>query len=126
MPETGFVGEEERTAFPVGFFNVGIRAAPPPLLRRGLSSSQHAARTLNRKAQLIQELPDVAGMKVDGELVLEHATDHGRGPDAGIEPIGHGPTVDDIGEVPALSCSARGGDSAGGESGLTGRRSAMP
>ena len=68
----------------------------PAILRLGVGFGPNPSWALHRKAQFKQQLAHVAGMVVHPELLLNHPGDHGRGPDSGVQAIGHRAAVQDV------------------------------
>jgi hypothetical protein len=78
------------------FFKVRIDA-PTPTVHIG--AGQHAARALHRKSPGMEQLTHMARVMVDAELLLDHAGDHGRCPDAVVQAVSHRTTVQNISQL---------------------------
>src|SRR5271166_2693850 len=78
------------------FFKIGIDLAVPAILQLGVGFGQNPSWALHRKAQFMQQLAHMAGVVVHSELLLNHPRDHGRGPDSGVQAIGHRAAVQDV------------------------------
>ena len=68
----------------------------PTVLFFRVGPRQLALGSLDREADLVQQLAHVARMVADAELLLDQSRDHWGRPDAGKEAAGDGATVDDI------------------------------
>ena len=75
----------------------------PAVLRAGVGAGQHAARSLHRKAQPVQQFSHVARMIADAEFFLDHPGNHGRGPQAAVQAVRHGTTIENVPELLPLS-----------------------
>src|SRR5208283_496201 len=78
------------------FFKIGIDLAVPAILQPGVGFGQNPSWALHRKAQFMQQFAHVAGMVMHPELLLDHPGDHGRGPDSGVQTIGHRTAVQNV------------------------------
>ena len=75
----------------------------PAVLLADVSAGQHAARSLHREAQPVQQFSHVARMIADAEFFLDHPGNHGRGPQAAVQAVGHGTTIENVPELLPLS-----------------------
>jgi hypothetical protein len=74
----------------------------PSILLLRVSSGENSARALDREADLMKELPDVASVIGDAKLLPDDAADHRRGPDPAIKSIRYRPAFDDVSQLNQL------------------------
>src|SRR5256885_4634496 len=67
-----------------------------------LFRSQHATRALHGEAQTMEPLAHMARMIMNAEFLLDDPGDHGRGPDARIQSVGHRAAFENVVELFAL------------------------
>ena len=77
----------------------------PAVLLVGVGAGQHAARPLHREAQPVQQFSHVARVIAHAEFLLDHPGNHGRGPKAAVQAVGHGTTIENVPELLPLSRS---------------------
>jgi hypothetical protein len=78
------------------FFKGRIGTAVPAVLRYGVGAGQYAAGPLHRKSPGMKQLAHMAGMILDPELLLDYPGDHGRRPNAAVQPVGYRTAVQDV------------------------------
>lgn len=89
-----------------------MSVANPAVLLFGVSLDQSSGGPLDREIQLLEQMPDMAGMIADVKFLLNDLGDQGRSPDSGAQPVSDGAAVQDIGQLFPLVGAQLGGPSA--------------
>src|SRR5260370_41178164 len=78
------------------FFKVRIGIAPPSLLGGLIGTSQNPFGPLHRESHFLKQPPDMSGSKLHRELFGDHASNHGRVPNAGSKTPIQWSAIDDF------------------------------
>lgn len=60
----------------------------PPILFFNISACQNTARPLDGESDRVEELPYMAGMVANSELLLNNAGNDARSPDSAVQAVG--------------------------------------
>ena len=76
-----------------------MRVANPAVLFLGIGLHQARLGALHRKVQPLEQMPHMPGMITDGELLLDDLRDQRGRPDSGVQAMGDGAAVQNVGQL---------------------------